>query len=156
MKYTVTVSDDGGSETIEFEAESDDEATQEAEDIAVDWIENGDWGDEGALVDWRASVEDEDDNTVAELSGTVEIEPDHAALMRQAGADPDCEHEWTADEEHEGGCRENPGVWSLGGTTLRFADHCLLCGLQRIRTEYGSQRNPGEADTVEYSMPDEE
>jgi hypothetical protein len=57
-------------------------------------------------------------------------------------------HEWTSDGE--GGCRENPGVWSLGGTTFQFSAHCIHCSVRRIHIDYGSQRNPDECDTVRY------
>jgi len=81
----------------------------------------------------------------------VDIPPDEYTLMLRAGADMTCEHEWTS--AGEGGCTENPGVWALGGTTIRISDHCQHCGLQRTRTLLGSQRNPGEHDTVSFSMP---
>ena len=61
---------------------------------------------------------------------------------------PDCDHEWTS--EGEGGCDENPGVWSLGGTTIQTREHCEHCGVTRITISHGSQRNPGESDTVRY------
>lgn len=62
-------------------------------------------------------------------------------------------HSWTA--EGMGGCKENPGVWSLGGTTLRFSRRCVHCGLERHVTTYGAQgRNPSERkDLVEYVRP---
>lgn len=44
-----------------------------------------------------------------------------------------------------GGCDDNPGVWSLGGTTLSFLSTCE-CGAERHEKSYGSQRNPGEID----------
>ena len=57
-------------------------------------------------------------------------------------------HRW---ERTQTGCTENPGVWSLGGTTIVFSDTCRHCGLARVATHYGSQRNPGQRDTVEYN-----
>lgn len=67
-------------------------------------------------------------------------------------AAPDCvqgyEHAWTS--RGTGGCDSNPGVWSLGGTTYQSMVRCILCGCERTTTEYGSQRNPGECDTVKY------
>lgn len=66
--------------------------------------------------------------------------------------EPDCiegeEHEWTS--EGEGGCDENPGVWSLGGTIMSFAAHCTVCSVRRVETHYGYQRNPGQCDEVRY------
>lgn len=91
-------------------------------------------------------------------SWSCEIEADHEALIRAAvpryaescGDSPD-DHDWESTVEIEGGCRENPGVWSLGGTAMRFAAHCTACGLRRVEHVTGSQRNPGEHDTTEYS-----
>ena len=58
------------------------------------------------------------------------------------------EHEWSG--EGMGGCDPNPGVWSLGGTTLLFKSRCELCGVIRTERLYGSQRNPNECDEVTY------
>lgn len=46
------------------------------------------------------------------------------------------------------GCRENPGVWSLGGTAHSSLEYCLRCGRSRCETTLGSQRNEGEGDYV--------
>ena len=62
-------------------------------------------------------------------------------------------HAWT--RVGEGGCKENPGVWSHGGTTLVFSEHCTHCGLRRIEVRYGNQRNPGQRDTVQYEAKED-
>ena len=85
---------------------------------------------------------------------TIDIEPDAEKLMARAGADPECAHDWTS--EGEGGCDDNPGVWSTRGTSMSFVSHCRQCGLIRKEFTTGSQRNPGEHDTVSYEMPDDE
>jgi hypothetical protein len=68
--------------------------------------------------------------------------------------EPDCAdgltHAWTSADE--GGCRQNPGVWSLGGTTFLFRARCRYCGTMRAIVERGIQRNPGERDTVRYEQ----
>jgi len=64
----------------------------------------------------------------------------------------DTGHSWSS--EGEGGCSDNPGVWSLGGTTIHTSEHCELCGLCRKVTSYGSQRNPGQCDSVTYETDD--
>lgn len=39
------------------------------------------------------------------------------------------------------GCRENPGVFSLGGTLLAFVDQCPSCGTVRtVRRDYVTRR----------------
>jgi hypothetical protein len=151
--YKVNMRDDGGSrETVEIEADDLDEAKEQAESEVRDWVRGGDWGDEGATVRVYWTILDEDDDEVYEDATVVDVAPDYDALIRAAGGDPDCEHEWTS--EGEGGCTENPGVWSHGGTTISVSDHCRLCGLHRCKLHRGSQRNPGEHDEVEYRQPE--
>ena len=66
---------------------------------------------------------------------------------------PECSdergHHWSS--AGEGGCAENPGVWSMGGTTLAFRAHCTRCGLVRETLARGRQRNPGEGDEIAYT-----
>ena len=66
-------------------------------------------------------------------------------------AEPECSdgpHAWTA--EGLGGCDENPGVWSHGGTKMTFEHRCILCGCTRKEVSFGSQRDPGQCDKVRY------
>ena len=174
--YTIVLNDDSGCcEEHEIEAANDREAKIESrnsvQELANDWCAGGEWGSDGAIVDIRWSLsrvgdtvdsypvggleffEEIDDGTV-----TVEIEPDHRALILEAGPweescglDPG-DHEWTTDGE--GGCDSNPGVWSTGGTSMKFSSRCRACGLHRTEHHTGSQRNPGEHDTVEYEFLD--
>jgi hypothetical protein len=71
--------------------------------------------------------------------------------------EPDCipgkSHEWTG--EGMGGLDSNPGVWSLGGTTILERMKCDVCGIIRKIIVYGSQRNPGTCDSVSYEAEDE-
>ena len=151
--FKLTMTDDYGCcEIREIEAENAVEARDEIASECADWCSDGEWGDDGAAVSVRWSLADEDGDEVDSGWETVEIEPDHDALIRDASGNPDCDHDWTP--ENEGGCDENPGVWSTGGTSMSFATHCRKCGLHRIERTTGSQRNPGEHDTVEYSQPD--
>ncbi len=124
----------------------------EIEDEIEEWVNGGEWGTDGASVAVWWTLTDGDGDEADSGSHTVEVEPDHVALIRAAGGDPDCDHEWTS--EGEGGCDENPGVWSHGGTAMTFASHCRICGLHRVEHATGSQRNPGEHDTVTYEAPE--
>ena len=170
--YTVTLSDESGSDydlTLTVDAgtehEQDAEAERVADEAADEWVRGGEWGHDGACVTCYVEIEDARYQW-RRRSITVEIEPDHRALITAAcddtwdedgrqiagcGADPD-DHEWAADGE--GGCDENPGVWSTGGTSLAVRRHCRRCGLQRHESYAGPQRNPGEHDTVAYVMSD--
>jgi hypothetical protein len=68
-------------------------------------------------------------------------------------ADSSGEHDWSSHER--GGCDENPGVWSLGGTTMVFEAQCQLCGLVRREKHFGSQRNPDECDVRTFFHDDD-
>lgn len=137
------------------EIDQDAAAVAAAEQAIRDWVSDGDWGSDGARVQVGYVLSDAEYVWPEEWI-EVEIEPDHAALIRAASGDPQREscgddpddHDWTA--EGEGGCSENPGVFGHGGTTMSFSTHCRRCGLHRCVTALGSQRNPGDHDTVEY------
>ena len=84
--YTVEMSEDcGDSETIEIEASSDEEAIDLAKEAVREWIEEGEWGNDGASVYGRYTITDQDDNEIANDSVLIEIEPDHDFLIREAG-----------------------------------------------------------------------
>lgn len=137
------------------EDEQDAAAWDAAEEAAAAWIREGEWGDEGAIVWARYWWEDADyDTSDYARTDDIEIEPNHDRLIAAAGGDTDCDHDWTSDGE--GGLAENPGVWSRGGTTMQYADHCRRCGLHRVETCYGPQRNPGQSDKTEYRQMDDE
>jgi len=116
------------------------------------WVRGRDWGDEGARV-WGEVTRLRGGRLIEDETATVtvEIEPDHTALMRRAGAPPDCDHEWSS--EGGGGCTENPGVWGGKGMVIFHSAHCIHCGLQRVVQTTDSQRNRYEHDTVKYRMP---
>lgn len=156
-EYRIT-SEGGGEDIITASS------VQDAVRQATAWVREGEWGDEGALVEaWVREVDAEgvDLEDGEERRIEVEIEPNHEALIREAedypgqvcGYGPD-DHDWTS--EGEGGIEENPGVWATGGTSLQVDAHCRRCGLHRTERLTGSQRNPGECDTVEYRMLDED
>ena len=134
---------------------------EDIETEAREWIEEGSWGEDGAVVNCHFAVLNFLGERIDHGNIQVEVPPDHEALIRYAtrrtprhlfcGYSPD-DHDWT--REGEGGCSQNPGVWSTGGTGLVIRSHCRDCGLQREEHIVGSQRNPGEHDTVVYGMPD--
>lgn len=143
--------DDGSTDTVEFDSRPSAEEIAEA---CRDWVEGGEWGDDGASVQVNWTLTDAADEEIGNDVEDVDVEPNHDALIRAAGGDADCRHDWTS--EGEGGCDENPGVWSTGGTSMAYVQHCRHCGLIRTERDPGSQRNPGEHPTVNYSLPDEE
>lgn len=166
-KYFLNLRDEQScTHTVELDADSNVQAVEIANATAQSeadyWCSFGEWGDDGASVDVWWELTDADDEELDSGFVTVEIEPDHSSKIADAvgrwdrpdnfcGDDPE-DHDWTS--EGEGGCDENPGVWSTGRTSMVFKSHCRKCGLHRTETTTGSQRNPGEHDTVEYEMLD--
>lgn len=148
--YCVVFCVDGASEKEEFDQLPD---AKEIRELAAEWVAGCDWGRDGARVEVWIEVR-EDGECILENSLTVEVPPDHEAKISEVmgtagcGLDPD-DHDWTSDGE--GGCDDNPGVWSAGGTSMSFRSHCTRCGLRREENTTGSQYNPGEHDTVRYS-----
>ena len=137
--------DDGNTESI------DAETMEEAVEQAIEVWQDGSW-DGKCLIEVR----------VVQYGWGDEIE-DTAYVEVECGEDPespDCvdgeEHDWCSPHEVVGGIKENPGVWSEGGTTLVFRTVCANCGCVKIETNYGSQRNPGQCDAVEYDTHDQE
>lgn len=151
--YNLNLRDDQCDDEREIDADSIADAVDQVRDEAEDWVSDGEWGEDGASVTVYWTLSD-DGEIIREGTLSVEIEPDHDALIEAAGGDVDCQHEWS--REGEGGCNENPGVWSAGGTTIVTREHCTCCGLIRESVSLGSQRNPGERDTVTYSLPEPE
>ena len=164
MKATIELAEEcGGETTLEISGATSAEIEAQARRTLIDWVREGEYGPNGAIVSARwtlLAIDGTPVETPQDRWMDVEIEPDHARLIRDAaraanavdrlcGTDPES-HDWTSDGE--GGCRENPGVWSHGGTTMSFAQHCRRCGLHRVKVCYGAQRNPGQADEVEYRM----
>lgn len=148
--YTLKLScEDGGSEEMDFDQLP---TLKTCYAKLKQWIKDGEWGDDGASVNGGFELFDEDDQILEEGDTTVEIEPNHEALIKKAGGSNDCEHDWTS--QGEGGCTQNPGCWSTGGTSMVFKAHCKECGLHRTEHWCGSQRNPGEHDTFVYEQPE--
>lgn len=137
----IRVWDDGYDATYEIADDEDFDA------FAKERMEDGDWGDGNYRVEYQWEVTDGDE-IVDSGSGFIEHQIDEPPCLE----DENGEHDWTS--EGEGGLDENPGVWSLGGTTMCFVSHCRKCGLKKTEVNYGSQRNPGQCDTVEYGEPD--
>lgn len=137
---------------------SDAANLEEAIELAKASCLRGDWGDDGAVIGVWVVEKDEVGEEIDRTAIEVEIPSAHENLIaratdgndRSCGNNPD-DHDWTS--EGEGGCDRNPGAWSDGGTALVITAHCRCCGLHRKVRTTGSQRNPGDHDTVEYRMP---
>jgi hypothetical protein len=126
-----------------------DDAAEEA--VRDDWAD-GDWG-EGknyVQVTWHWAVENCDWRELHHLSVEVGSDPEEPECAE------DHEHDWGS-PPWLGGCRENPGVWSIGGTQVATIDVCRHCGAYR---HYTSESTPGQCPRVpartEYEEPDEQ
>jgi len=127
-----------------IEAESMQAAIEEAED----WAGDGDY-DERVIV--RVEIQELGGNWDSETI-TVEAGPLPQPPETECGTEDD-DHDWTSPFDIVGGCRDNPGVWSKGGTRMVFAYVCSRCGLRKTVDHAGEQRNPGELEeTVEYAI----
>ena len=121
-------------------------------DAAREYVDAGEYGDGGEIeVGWElvAISEDDSEEVIDEGRETVAIPVDHASRIREVmgrsgcGLSPD-DHAWAL---AAGGCAENPGVWSSGGTAIHCEEVCTRCGLHRVTTHGGSQG----CDDVTYS-----
>jgi hypothetical protein len=136
---SVELQDGQSTETVELPADATEE---QIEDAAREWAEGGEWGDQKVLVSvsWTASGRE-------------------GELTVEAGSDPeppecseDQEHDWRK-PEWLGGCRENPGVWSLGGARISTREVCCHCGAYRMYESGEDGRTP---DRTHYAEADEE
>ena len=90
---TFVYHEDGGhQETIEGVT-----TMAEALEEAAEMCREGEWGDEGALISVWVEEVDEDGKQIDREDIEVSIEPDHEEMIRRAGGDTDCEHEWNSE-----------------------------------------------------------
>ena len=76
---------------------------------------------------WVASAHGEAEAVRGEASRTI-----HPPAPDPCGED----HEWSSPHSVVRGCRENPGVWGLGGTRLQVDEVCTRCGtISRTQTD---------------------
>jgi hypothetical protein len=153
-----------GAETIE--AACLDEAKEAAEELSDKWtremfdddnfheVIEEDWPSRGYSVQARFFAEfqthweiessqgtavGEDGEPMAEDTVRVRIKLHEEALVRAAGGNPDCQHEWDIADPH---CGPN--------NSLHHHDRCLLCGLQKSMTTYS---HAPDMNTVCYKQP---
>lgn len=121
-------------------------------DYAEEKWQEGSW-DEKQTIQIYAQEIDWDEKTIGDsITRDIEVGEDSPwAECYEADA-----HEWCAPFDLVGGLKENPGVWSMGGTTMVFKTVCLHCGCYKTETKYGVQRNPGQKDKIEYTRSDAE
>jgi hypothetical protein len=138
------ISDGTGADVIEAND------MQDAMDTASSNWKMGDW-DTKSIVEVRVVEIDADGKEIGDADW-VDVE------VGEDPTPPECtedDHDFVADHSVVGGLKENPGVWSAGGTRLKILTCCKHCGSYKREVIVGAQHNPGECDTVEYLPADE-
>jgi hypothetical protein len=141
--------DSGASEIIEAES------LEDALDQARDWAADGDY-DERVMVSVYVDEIDENGDAIPGEHARDEVEagPEPKPEATECG-DEDSDHDWQTPIELVGGCTENPGVFSTGGTRFDYHEVCARCGMYKHSWSQGAQRNPGDLDEgVEYESAD--
>lgn len=132
-----------------FEADDLDDAKEWVEN----WISDGEYGDDPCYVDTTIVEVDEDD---------IELDyPEYFEIFWEGHITiPDCDHEdghdWQEPYEVVGGCKENPGVYGIGGAQICSTSVCSRCGMYRVYTSASTPGNfPKEPEKYEYKDADE-
>lgn len=142
------------------------EVSVEPYDGIVEQIKTGGAQTVDLVEAWATSEDSEDYRAIYVARGQeVDGEIDEDATREEFGHDcsgtfsddlPECQsdapgtgddygHEWVSPFSLVGGIRDNPGVWSNGGTRYTFKRVCRCCGMYQTEVDPGCQRNPGEA-----------
>lgn len=155
----------GGGVTHDIYAASLDEAI----DAGREWIEDGDWASEDGVIRKGVTLDacvrpittDEDGEDITDdqqendCSGSYSDE--EPECESEGPGDDDGGHDWRSPYSLLGGLRENPGVWSRGGTVTVTKSVCACCGKYRTETDAGSQLDSGEPKSVvEYEDANED
>ena len=101
---------------------------------------------------------DEDDEDLTDDQPATDCSGSYSDPEPECDSDgsDDGEHDWREPHDLVGGVRENPGVFSLGGTRMAFRSVCACCGVYRREERAGSNRNPGEPKAVVTHEPADE
>jgi hypothetical protein len=104
---------------------------------------------------WLREVDEDGIPLGPTYSGDVQAGPDPRPPLTFCGDDDDA-HNWVMPHEVVGGCEQNPGVFALGGTAMYYKQVCSRCGIYKVETHSGPQRNPGELEVeIEYRAADD-
>lgn len=152
MTYEIR-EDSGASEIISADS------LEEAIEAAEEWAADGSY-DERVMVSVYVHELNDDGEL---LDGWYYGDGHNANSEVAAGPEPertecgenDDDHNWQTPVELVGGCAENPGVFSTGGTRFDYRAVCSKCGMYKHSWSQGTQRNPGDQDEgVEYETAD--
>ena len=142
----------GSGITHDIEAET----LAEAVEAGRKWIEGGNWESHDGTIRIgvplaacvRPVVEDEDGDDITLDQPATDCSGSYSDEEPGCDAADGGEHDWRARHALVGGIRENPGVWSLGGTRMWFRSVCACCGHYRTEDRAGSNRNHDEPEAL--------
>lgn len=151
MKRYEIREESGASELIEAES------LEAALEAAQEWASEGSYDERVNVRVWVDEIDEDGEAIPGEhASGDVDAGPLPKPESTECGED-DEDHDWQSPLELVGGCTENPGVWSTGGTSFRYEYVCAKCGMYKTVNTTGQQKNPGDLDeSVEYSPATEQ
>ena len=96
------------------------------------------------------------DEEVTTGGNAYDCSGEHSDELPECEAAEDGEHDWRSPHSLVGGLRENPGVWSGGGTIMQNKSVCRCCGCYKTETDKGSQCHESEAKVVIEIEPRDE
>jgi len=103
--------------------------------------------EDGDLIHTAADMGQIDEDATAD-NDAHDCSGEYSDELPECDASDDGEHDWQSPYSLVGGIKENPGVWSNGGTSMTSKEVCANCGKYKITTNKGSQCNPDEARVV--------
>lgn len=110
--------------------------------------EDGDLIDaEGYLIHTAADMGEIDEDATSD-NDSHDCSGEYSDDLPECEISEDGEHDWQSPHSLVGGIKENPGVWSNGGTCWTTKSVCACCGKYKTEVNKGSQCHPDESSCV--------
>lgn len=138
-------SEDGTYRTISLQCCVREIVRYRSEPLADESIdEDGDLIDaEGYLIHTAADMGEIDEDATSD-NDSHDCSGEYSDELPECEISEDGEHDWQSPHSIVGGIKENPGVWSNGGTIFSTKEVCSCCGKYKSETDNGSQCHPDE------------
>lgn len=138
-------SEDGTYRTISLQCCVREIVRYRSEPLAGESIdEDGDLIDaEGYLIHTAADMGEIDEDATSD-NDSHDCSGEYSDELPECEISEDGEHDWQSPHSIVGGIKENPGVWSNGGTIFSTKEVCSCCGKYKSETDNGSQCHPDE------------
>ena len=142
-------SEDGTYRTITLQCCVREIVRYRSEPLAAESIdEDGDLIDaEGYLIHTAADMGEIDEDATSS-NDAHDCSGEYSDELPECEISEDGEHDWQSPHSLVGGIKENPGVWSNGGTCWTTKSVCACCGKYKTEVDKGSQCNANEARVV--------